>query len=467
MARITKPRASKSQEQPRIYVLDTCVLLHEPNALFKFKEHEIYIPLAVIDELDDIKTRKESVGWAAREVFRLLDGYTLGDLTTTGVEVTPEHGKLFVYAAETLEKSMHVRVNPDNGIIEAARQLKAKYPERDVIVVSKDTGLRVRAEASGVTAQNYRSDLIDEERIFSGVRAVEVTSVSDWQVITSTLEIELKKLSSELMNELGTIWPNEFIIFEFGDRKYPTRMKKDVLIALDKLNAKKKPVYRGIHAKNLEQQLALEVLNDDSISLVALSGAAGTGKTMLALAVGLHKIDDGYYDRIIVIKPLVPVGGKDIGALPGDKFDKIAAWLGPMRDNIEQLVVEQGVDSKSAQGSFEEMVNEGLIEVEAMAFIQGRSIPNSIIIVDEAQNLSPRECRMVVERCGKNSKIILLGDPSQVENPFLDKRSCGLVHAVQGSKEYDLCAAVTLTKVERSPLAAVASLIFKQPEAQR
>jgi PhoH-like ATPase len=164
------------------------------------------------------------------------------------------------------------------------------------------------------------------------------------------------------------------------------------------------------------------------------------------------------------MKPLIPVGGKDIGALPGDKFEKISAWLGPMRDNIEQLV---GSRTLSGGNMFEEMVRDGIIEVEAMAFIQGRSIPKAIVIMDECQNITPREARMVVERCGKQSKIVLLGDLSQVENPYLDAKSNGLSHAVQGGRFSNLVSTVTLSKVERSELAAVASQIFNRPEAQR
>jgi PhoH-like ATPase len=219
-----------------------------------------------------------------------------------------------------------------------------------------------------------------------------------------------------------------------------------------------------VQGKNLEQKCALEILSDLTIALVTLSGPAGTGKSFLALAAALQMINEGIYDKIVVMKPLIPVGGKDIGALPGDKFDKISAWLGPIKDNIDQIL---GSKSLSANNMFEEMVRDGIIEVEAMAFIQGRSIPRSIIILDEAENISPREARMVVERCGKDSKVILLGDLSQVENPYLDARSNGLSHAISGGKKSEIVATVTLSKVERSELAAVASEIFNRPEARR
>jgi PhoH-like ATPase len=210
----------------------------------------------------------------------------------------------------------------------------------------------------------------------------------------------------------------------------------------------------------MEQKFAFEALANNDIPLVCLSGPAGSGKSLSAIAVGLEKINLGEYDRLVVMKPMIPVGGKDIGFLPGSKIEKVSAWLGPIKDNIIQLAGFKGSD-KFGGCSFEDMVEEGLIEVEAMAFIQGRSIPNSFIILDEAENVSPKEARMVVERCGKNSKVVLLGDLSQIENPYLDKNSCGLSHAINGGKPHEVAASVTLTKVERSVLSAAASKIFK------
>jgi PhoH-like ATPase len=278
-------------------------------------------------------------------------------------------------------------------------------------------------------------------------------------------EIEITALSADLQAKIKDINPNEFAIFEYGDLKCPTFHKNGILKVLkDKSNGEKSKGYSGINGKNLEQKCALEILTDLSLPLITLSGKAGTGKSFLALAAALEMINQDLFDKIVVMKPLIPVGGKDIGALPGDKFEKIAAWLGPIKDNIEQIL---GSKSLSAGSKFEEMVREGIIEVEAMAFIQGRSIPRSIIILDEAENITAREARMVVERCGKDSKVILLGDLSQVENPYLDAKSNGLAHAISGGKKNNLVASVTLTKVERSELAAVASDIFNRPESQR
>lgn len=461
-----------------VYIIDTCVLLHDPMALYKFQEHDIYLPLAVIDDLDEIKTRRDTVGWSAREVFRILDEFDESQLTK-GIKVNEEGGKLFIFNTEAPlsknDRPFICRVNSDNAIIDACLHLKSQYPKRKVAIITKDTGLRVRALSWQCQAENYRSDLL-EDAMYTGIREVKIDSNADWENLWQVKDsmADIKKLSPEIGNQLNNLGPNEFVFLKYGDKICPAMHKKGSLqIMKDKSNGSHhgKPEFKGIHAKNIEQRCALEILSDEKIPLVCLLGAAGTGKTILSIAVSLDYLDQGIYDRIIVIKPLIPVGGKDIGALPGDKWEKLSAWLGPMRDNIQQLLQEK-TDSTSRKtqmsaASFEELVEDGKIEVEAMAFIQGRSIPNSIVIVDECQNLTPREARMVVERCGKGSKIILLGDLSQVENPFLDARSCGLAHAVNGGKDKAQCGTVTLSKVERSELAAIASEIFKRPEARR
>jgi PhoH-like ATPase len=457
---VAKPR--------KIFVIDTCVVLHDPLALYKFSEHDIYLPLAVIDDLDDIKARPGNISWSAREVFRILDKLDLKVMVDKGIVINDLKGKLFIYNTEAPltknETPNIVKVNSDNAIINAAISLKNKYPHRQVTIITKDTGLRVRANAWGCHAENYQADLLDTE-LYKGVCDVEVDNQIDWNIVWQNDEVDIKRLSDSLQAKLTDANPNEFIIFNYGDNKCPTYHKNGSFKVLkEKSNRDGKVAYSGITSKNLEQKFALEILLDNTVPLVTLVGAAGTGKSFLAIASALQLINDGVYDKMVVMKPLIPVGGKDIGALPGDKFEKISAWLGPVKDNIDQIL---GSKSLSANDKFEEMVKDGLIEVEAMAFIQGRSIANSIIILDECQNITPREARMVVERCGKNSKVILLGDPSQVENTYLDSRSNGLAHAVMGGIKLKECATVTLTKVERSVLASVASSIFNLPEARK
>jgi PhoH-like ATPase len=368
-----------------IYVIDTCVLLHDPDCIYKFEEHDIYIPLACIDDLDEIKTRKDNSAWAAREVFRNLDKYDILQVTK-GITINEKGGKLFIYNHESLpargEKPSIVRVNSDNAIIDTAHLLISSFPKRKVVIVSKDTGLRVRANTWGCLAENYKNDLLEGE-LFSGYRTVLVDDLSDWEYLNKRngLNINVLKCKSQLCDLL----PNEFVIFKFGEQSVFAWHRNGNLDYLEE--KKRKDSYMGVSAKNMEQRFALEALNDDNIPLVCLSGPAGSGKSLLTLAVALEKINLGVYDRIIVMKPLIPVGGKDIGFLPGSKLEKVSAWLGPIKDNLIQLTNSSGYSTKN-EGKFgglcfEEMVEDGIIEVEAMTFIQGRSIPNAFIMLDE------------------------------------------------------------------------------------
>lgn len=442
-----------------IYILDTCVLLHDPECIYKFEEHDIYIPLACIDDLDEIKTKRDSTGYAARQVFRNLDQHSIQEMSR-GVLINDSKGKLFIFNGEAPltknEQPMITRINSDNAIINTALRLKSSFPKKKVVIVSKDTGLRVRATSWGCLAENYKSDLLHEGELYSGYRIVPIEDQSDWELLIKRQDIcDLKSLKCH--EKLHGIFPNEFICFQYGHASILAWYNcKQIKIFDDK-----KQQFMGVVGKNMEQKFALKALENDDIPLVCLSGPAGSGKTMLALAVGLEKHNEGRYDKIFVMKPTIPVGGKDIGYLPGSKLEKLSAWLGPIKDNISQLSGFSLRDqAKFGGNSFEEMVMSDVIEAEALAFIQGRSIPNSFIILDEAENVSPKEARMVIERCGKGSKVVLIGDLSQIENPYLDKNSCGLSHAINGGREHELTASITLTKVERSALSAIASTIF-------
>jgi predicted ribonuclease YlaK len=795
-----------------IFVIDTCVLLHDPESIYKFQEHDIYIPLACIDDLDEIKTKRDTAGWGAREVFRNLDKFDITAMTK-GVVINEMGGKLFIYNNEAPlmrnEKPAITRVNSDNAIIDSAITLKAANPKRKVVIVSKDTGLRVRANSWGCLAENYKHDLLNDLNQYHGYRIVEIDNLEDWEYLSKRKDLNVEKLHCK--KELANLNPNEFVCFRYGNMSVLCWYLNNEFKFLED---KKKESFMGIIAKNLEQRFALEALANDDIPLVCLSGPAGSGKaqpldallltengyvqmreikvgdkvcgsdghfhnvtgvfpqgikdvvkvifsdgsevecckehlwntstngqrkrqttnfttktteeimktvkagssqrrnhkipivkpiafkyketpidpyllgcllgdgcfqkeaisfitgdkelitslssvlpeslsfkprglrgicfgitrkndsyernnilkvtlkqleldevkannkfvpdvflfnseevrlsvlqglldtdgyvsvrgtdiifttisekltknveflvqslggvcktytkqkkytyknikkdgqksydvriilpneiipfrlerkknrlknrtqkmpsrfieeiieigqkecqcisvdapdhlyvtdnfilthnTLTAVAVGLEKVNMGQYDRIIVMKPMIAVGGQDIGFLPGTKLEKVSAWLGPIKDNIIQLTGCKGYDTgKFGGNSFEEMVEDGIIEVEAMAFIQGRSIPNSFIILDEAENVSPKEARMVIERCGKNSKVVFLGDMSQIENPYLDKHSCGLAHAINGGKAHSVAASITMNKVERSALSAAASSIFK------
>lgn len=260
-----------------------------------------------------------------------------------------------------------------------------------------------------------------------------------------------EKRSGQKCNILCISLPNEIIPFKL-DRKIVSLKEK----------IKYLPTRYLVDVIEIGQKECQCISVDAPDHLYVTDNFVLTHNTLCAIAVGLEKVNMGQYDRIIVMKPMIAVGGKDIGFLPGSKLEKVSAWLGPIKDNIIQLTGFKGYDNgKFGGNSFEEMVEDGIIEVEAMAFIQGRSIPNSFIILDEAENVSPKEARMVIERCGKNSKVVFLGDMSQIENPYLDKHSCGLAHAINGGKTHEVAASICMNKVERSVLSAAASSIFR------
>lgn len=439
----------------KIFVLDTSVIHHDPHCIQKFQDSKLYIPLAVLDELDGHKTLPGGIGYSAREFFRQIDKYNLEELVNFGVEINPQGGSLHIINNnESIKKSE----NADNTIIDACLQLKTQYPSNQVILVTKDTGLRVRAAGWGVESQNYRNDLI-EEGIYTGIREIEVENYLDYEVLWEQDYLDINKLSDNLQSQLKNLNPNEFIYFKCGNKTCPGIYTNNQIKILKDIKPKygKEITYCGIKPKNLEQKCAVEVLMDQSISLISICGAAGCGKSICVIATSLKQVFEGKYDKIIYIKPIMPVGGKDIGFLPGDKYEKLMQWVGPLRDNIEQLK-----ELPNGISSLDDLLNSGQIELEAMTYIQGRSIPKSIIIVDECSNLTSRECRMIVERCAEGTKIILLGDLSQIENPYLDSHSSGLAHTMNGGKSLKECAAILFKKVERSEISALASLIFKE-----
>ena len=460
-----------------IYIVDTCVLIHDPHAIFKFQENDVYLPLACLDDLDNLKTSKESVGWSAREVFRVLEQFDLEELRgTKGAKLGEGLGSLFVYNHEApLSKNETpniIKTNSDNALIITCVALTAKYPKRKVAIVTKDMGLRMRAITWNCAAENYKSDLIDDSSL-SCIRNIEIASHADWELLSlskknNDCRVKISDLTKTLQKEFETSYPNEFYVFSRGESQHNIGMYKtnalDGIPYVKILKENGAYKYSGITPLNLEQKMAMEILADREIQLVSMAGPAGCGKTLISLAVALDLIDLGEYDKIVFIKPLVPVGGQEIGFLPGSKDEKIMAWLGPAKDNLETLIQKKKSlkNSHESNDVLKDMIEDGIIEIEAMTFLQGRSIQNAIIILDESQNISQRSGRMVVERCGKDSKVVLLGDLSQIENPYLDKWSCALAGALHGSKPMDIAGSIVLNKVERSKIASIASEIFNK-----
>lgn len=438
----------------KIFVLDTNVLLHDPNAIFAFEEHEVVIPAVVLEEIDSKKRNADEIGRNARSVSRLLDRIREKGQLHGGVPL--EHGgslkvelnhRSFVRVQE-----MFGEVSNDNRILAVALNYKLEEETKEhptsVVLVSKDVLVRIKADVLGLTAQDYLSDrTADPTELYSGYTTVKVhPSVIDEFYSYRTLAIKPLQISY-------TLYPHEFVILkdEMGSRKSALLRVNSDVTSLEPLFLSNDPVW-GISARNAQQRMALELLLNDDIPLVTITGKAGTGKTLLALAAGLCKVEDEHkYKKLLIARPVVPMG-KDIGYLPGEKDEKLRPWMQPIYDNLEFLF-----DTKKAGDIDKILMGIGSIQVEALTYIRGRSIPGQFIIIDEAQNLSRHEVKTIVSRAGEGSKVILMGDPEQIDHPYLDAVSNGLTYVVERFKQENLSGHITLTKGERSKLAQLAA----------
>ena len=436
------------------YVLDTNVLLHDPRALFQFKDNNVIVPIYVVEEIDKFKRDLSELGRNAREVSRSLDGYREenGSLTE-GVPL--ENGGMLrvMFTQKELPRELMNQHLADNRILALAMDVKEREPSMRCVFVTKDINLRIRADALGLVTEDYENDKIENPEVYMGVRELEVGK-SDIDAFYAHGELPLPE---------GTngIFPNEFALLK--DRDAPTHT------ALSKYNAAKArfvPLLKslkegawGLRPRNKEQSFALDLLINDEIKLVTIVGKAGTGKTLLAIAAGLQKtMEEQVYQKMLVSSPVFPLG-KDIGFLPGTVEEKLNPWMQPIYDNVEFLMGLSRADKKAGR-SYRELIDLGLVAIEPLTYIRGRSIPNQYIIVDEAQNLTPHEVKTIITRVGDNTKIVLTGDPYQIDNPYVDSTSNGLVHVVNKFKHERLAGHITLTKGERSALAELASNVL-------
>ena len=435
------------------FVLDTNVLLHDPMAIFKFQDNRVFVPITVIEELDHFKKDLNMLGRNARTVSKFIDRIRKTGSLADGIPL--EHGGILRVAfdgegARLLPAELSGN-REDNQILAVALGVRVRDQETPVVVVSKDTNLRIKADALGLRAEDYESDRVDIEELYQGFRDVAVDKA--W------IDAYYAAGDGALPEEADDPYPNEYLILkDAGSQasalgKYDATRKK-----VRAIPAFKDDVW-GIRPRNKEQQFALDVLLDDSVKLVTLAGKAGTGKTLLAIAAGLRKTsDEEAYQRLLVSRPVFPMG-KDIGFLPGDVEEKLKPWMQPIFDNVEYLF---GYNRRKRQGlrGYQELINLGILEIEPLTYIRGRSIPNQYIIIDEAQNLSPHEVKTILTRAGENSKVVLTGDPYQIDNPFVDSASNGLSCIVEKFKGEALAGHVMLVKGERSPLAELAANIL-------
>jgi PhoH-like ATPase len=424
----------------RNYFLDTNVLLHDPTAPRNFKEHNVTIPITVLEEIDSFKREQDDRGRNAREVSRFLDGLRQKASLKEGVQL-PGGGMLRVLIPRDRPQGPLDLDGNDNRILNLVIR-EAETSGDEVVLISRDFNMRIKADAAGIRCEDYRHThvRVDLDDQFMGWQEQvaykdEIGILSDWE-----------KLPWE-----GR--PHEFFcITDGGQGSVLAQMDKEGA-HLKKIVASKKPCW-GVLPRNREQIFALSALLNPDIHLVTLQGVAGTGKTLLALAAGLKQAsDEGLYRKVLVARPIIPMG-RDLGYLPGSMQEKLAPWMKPIMDNLETMI---GKDSKR---NAEELFQQGFLEVEALSYIRGRSIPQQYLIIDEAQNLSPHEVKTVLTRAGEGTKVVLTGDPHQIDSPFIDATSNGLTYATERFKDSPLAAHVTLKKGERSLLAEAASTLL-------
>ncbi len=430
----------------RTYVLDTNVLLHDPRCIFRFEEHEVVIPIWVIEEVDRFKREVTEIGRNAREVSRELDRLRLKGPLSSGIAL--ESGGTLRVVVEELDPVLPRSIregSADNLILGVA--LAYKRQGKDVVFVTKDTNLRVKADALGVPAEDYETDKVHVEELYGG-----------WRTLTVPRKTLDALFSKKALPCEWDLHPNEMALLVDEENPSHTALAKHVpaegiLAPVEET----KPLW-GITPRNKEQRFAIDLLLNDQIPLVTLVGKAGTGKTLLALAAGLNKVSDQQvYQRLLVTRPIFPMG-RDIGFLPGELEEKLKPWMQPIFDNLELLLNLSY--SNRGHDAYRELVDQRILQIEALTYIRGRSIPNQYMIIDEAQNLTPHEVKTIITRAGENTKVVLTGDPYQIDNPYIDSSSNGLTYVVERFKGEALAGHMTLSRGERSDLAEIAANVL-------
>ena len=470
---VAAPRAKRKNGPSKLFVLDTNVLMHDPMSLFRFEEHDIFLPMIVLEELDGHKKGMTEVARNARQASRSLDALASGQgedlsqgspLSVTGH--TDATGKLF-FQTQALDLSLPLALpqgKADNQILGVVKALGEMHAPREVVLVSKDINMRVKARALGLHAEDYQNDktLEDGDLLYPGSLALPVDfwlkngkTVESWQQGTNTYY----RISGPIVPSL---FMNQFVYFEApGEpslfaRVTEIRGKTAVLRTLKDFGHQKNAVW-GVTARNREQNFSLNLLTDPEIDFVTLAGTAGTGKTLMALAAGLTQVlDDRRYTEIIMTRATVSVG-EDIGFLPGTEEEKMGPWMGALDDNLEFLAKGDGGNSGEWGRAATNELIKSRIKIKSMNFMRGRTFMNKYVIIDEAQNLTPKQMKTLITRAGPGTKIICMGNLAQIDTPYLTEGSSGLTYAVDRFKGWAHGGHITLARGERSRLADFAS----------
>ena len=430
----------------KIFVLDTNVILHDATCIQNFEDNEVVIPISTLEELDQFKRGNEQIHYNAREFLRLLDELSI---KSNSNDLNQPDGKVKVVVNHNWHPDVEKTFKedcPDHRIINCAFKLREENLDKKLVLVSKDTNMRLKARSLGLMAEDYTTDTIDDvNHIYPGNRLIENVSSEEIDMIWNADVVGFNNLES-----IQKPVPNENYILRNG--------QKSVLAYFDPFEKKITQIKNlnayGITPRNAEQSFALNMLLDERIHLVTLSGKAGTGKTLLALACALERRER--FRKIFLARPIVPLSNRDLGFLPGDIHSKLDPYMQPLFDNLSVIRHQFKSNEKRAQ-RINEMLEEEKLLITPLAYIRGRSLQKSFFIVDEAQNLTPHEIKTIITRAGEGTKVVFTGDIHQIDHPYLDKKSNGLTYLISRMKGQSVFAHITLEKGERSDLAELAS----------
>ena len=435
-----------SKNLAKIFVLDTNVILHDATCIHHFEDNEVVIPISVLEELDQFKRGNEQIHFNARDFLRSLDDLSTG---SDDSELKDGDGKIRVVVNHNWHPDVEASFQddcPDHRIINCAYKLHIDNPDREIILVTKDTNMRLKSRSLGLSAEDYSRDSIDDvSQVYTGSRLIEDVDSKEIDVLYASYGVDGGEINC-VIDPMA----NENFILRNG--------QKSILARFDPFDNKvvrvDKPTAYGIMPRNAEQSFALHMLMDNRIQLVSLSGKAGTGKTLLALAAALELRSE--YRQIFLARPIVPLSNRDLGFLPGDIQSKLDPYMQPLFDNLS-VIRHQFKSNDKRSIKINELLEQNKLLITPLTYIRGRSLQKSFFIVDEAQNLTPHEVKTVITRAGEGTKVVFTGDIHQIDHPYLDKKSNGLTYLISRMKGQDVFAHITLEKGERSELAELAS----------
>ena len=430
------------------FVLDTNVLLHDHKCIFNFEENDIFIPIVVLEELDKFKKGNEEINYNAREFARQLDKYTDKDFFENGAQLGPDLGRLSIIVNSSLNKRVKEAFRedkPDHRILSAAIEVAEQHKNMRTILVTKDINLRMKARALGIETEDYTNDKVKSDDLFENEHRTITGIAPDIidAIYSSKKGIPVEQIGVKLRT-------NECFVLDSGNSSVLARY-----VTADGIVRKvTKEKNFGIEPSNAEQAFAFDLLNDDRVKLLAITGKAGTGKTLLALAGALKQ--HGMYKQILLARPIVSLSNKDLGFLPGDEKQKIAPYMQPLFDNLNVIKRQFSLESNDYR-TLQEMQAGGSLVIEALAYIRGRSLSDTFCIIDEAQNLTPHEIKTIITRAAEGTKMVFTGDVYQIDSPYLDTQSNGLAYMIDRMQGQEIFGHVNLVKGERSKLSELAS----------